>query len=136
VPIRPENRDRYPADWAQISLRIKQRADWRCECTGQCGRAHGGLGDGGRCIAHHFGPIPDRVADWANPHRRRNAGRVVLTVAHLDHQPEHCDDENLLAMCQACHLRYDADHHAATARATRAAAAAAAETTEPLWEVS
>jgi hypothetical protein len=46
---------------------------------------------------------------------------VVLTVAHLDHTPEHCDPSNLKAMCQRCHLRYDADHHASTARATRQA---------------
>jgi hypothetical protein len=39
---------------------------------------------------------------------------VVLTVAHLDHMPEHCDDDNLMAMCQRCHLSYDADHHAAS----------------------
>jgi hypothetical protein len=39
---------------------------------------------------------------------------VVLTVAHLDHTPEHCHPDNLRAMCQGCHLHYDRDHHAAT----------------------
>ena len=48
-----------------------------------------------------------------------SGAKVVLTVAHLDHTPENCDPSNLLAMCQACHLRYDAGHHAETARATR-----------------
>ena len=33
--------------------------------------------------------------------------KVVLTVAHLDHIPENCGDDNLLAMCQRCHNRYD-----------------------------
>lgn len=33
---------------------------------------------------------------------------VVLTVAHLDHVPENCADDNLKAMCQRCHNRYDA----------------------------
>jgi hypothetical protein len=32
---------------------------------------------------------------------------VVLTVAHLDHTPENCADDNLKAMCQRCHNRYD-----------------------------
>ncbi|PAM99602.1 hypothetical protein CJI59_22145 [Streptomyces sp. Alain-F2R5] len=32
MPIRPENRHRYPPDWPQISLAIKERAGWRCEC--------------------------------------------------------------------------------------------------------
>lgn len=29
----------------------------------------------------------------------------VLTVDHLDHDPGNCADENLLALCQRCHLR-------------------------------
>lgn len=33
--------------------------------------------------------------------------KVVLTVAHLDHQPENCADENLRAWCQRCHNIYD-----------------------------
>jgi hypothetical protein len=53
-------------------------------------------------------------AEWAN-------GVVMLTVAHLNHQPEDCRDENLKAMCQRCHLRYDTDHHQRNAAATRRA---------------
>jgi hypothetical protein len=34
----------------------------------------------------------------------------VLTTAHLDHQPENCADTNLLAGCERCHNRYDAEH--------------------------
>jgi 5-methylcytosine-specific restriction endonuclease McrA len=33
---------------------------------------------------------------------------VVLTIAHLDHNPENCDRDNLRALCQLCHNRYDA----------------------------
>lgn len=47
--------------------------------------------------------------------------KVVLTVAHLDHTPENCADENLKDMCQACHLAYDHEHHQRNARATRRA---------------
>jgi len=47
---------------------------------------------------------------------------VVLTVAHLNHQPEDCADVNLKAMCQRCHLRYDVPHHQRNAAATRRAA--------------
>jgi hypothetical protein len=46
----------------------------------------------------------------------------VLTVAHLgDPSPENCADDNLKAMCQRCHLRYDAPQHQENARATRRA---------------
>jgi hypothetical protein len=48
---------------------------------------------------------------------------VVLTVAHLgDPSPENCADDNLKAMCQRCHLRYDMPLHKQNAATTRRAA--------------
>lgn len=117
MPIRPENRDRYPADWKDISLRIRKRARWQCECKGECGKPH----PRGRCELGQG----DRIGD---------CGKVVLTVAHLDHQPENCCDENLRAMCQGCHLRYDVDHHRETRARTRRAAEIQAGQ-GMLWEV-
>lgn len=87
MPISPENKARYPKDWPAISLRIRKRAGWKCEvegCKAEQGKPH---------------PITGSI--------------VVLTVAHLDHIPENVDDSNLKAMCQRCHLRYDAHHHRA-----------------------
>jgi hypothetical protein len=106
MPIRPENRDRYPKNWAAISHHIRfTRAASRCECTGECGRnTHDG-----RCPNIHG------QAAYAT------GSLVVLTVAHLDHTPENCDPTNLRAMCQGCHLHYDKDHHRETAAATRRA---------------
>ncbi len=94
MPIRPENRARYPKDWPQISLRIRARARHRCEfCWAVHGEAHPNTGS-----------------------------IVVLTVAHLDHTPENCDDSNLRALCQRCHNHYDADHRRETrARTAREA---------------
>lgn len=101
MPIRPENRQRYPLNWKRISARIRGvRAQGRCECMGHCG-----LHRERRCEERNGKP-----ATWAK-------GKVILTVAHLDHTPENCADENLLAMCQRCHLRYDREHHAETRRA-------------------
>jgi hypothetical protein len=110
MPIRPENRGRYPIEWPLISLAIRERAGWRCECTGECGRGS------------HTGRCPNRNHAPAYG----TGSRVVLTVAHLDHTPEHCDPANLRAMCQGCHLHYDRDHHKHTAARTRRAAHAAA----------
>lgn len=100
MPIRPENKARYPKDWRQIADAIRSRAGHRCEgspaypeCRAANGQAHPATGS-----------------------------RVVLTVAHLDHTPENCEPHNLRAMCQRCHLTYDADHHKRTAYATRKAA--------------
>lgn len=107
MPIRPENRHRYPADWRQISHRIRfERANSRCECVGECGRGT----HTGRCPNRHGAPAYG------------TGSTVVLTVAHLNHTPEDCRDENLKAMCQGCHLHYDRDHHAQTAQRTRIAA--------------
>jgi len=107
MPIRPENRDRYPADWREISASIKERADWRCECTGECGRPYIHLDRDERCRNHHGQPA------------HGTGSNVVLTTAHLDHTPENCDPTNLKAMCQGCHLHYDRDHHAQTRAKTR-----------------
>jgi hypothetical protein len=116
MPIRPENRCRYPANWVGISARIRiVRAGNRCECRGQCGKPHAA-----RCEA---------VNGWPSPY---TGSRVVLTVAHLDHTPENCDDANLLAMCQRCHLAYDGPHHAETRAATRARELA--DAMDPLFE--
>jgi len=115
-PIRPENRHRYPANWREISLRIRtERAQGWCECRGECGRdGHNTGPDGGRCAARQNEPHPI------------TGSNVVLTVAHLNHQPEDVRPENLRALCQRCHLAYDRDHHRETAARTRRAAVEAA----------
>jgi hypothetical protein len=126
-PIRPENRDRYPAEWRAIREAILERAEeWRpgslafvarCECEGECGRGT----HTGRCPNIDGG----QAYGTATPAKPQGS-TVVLTVAHLDHTPEHCDPGNLRAMCQGCHLHYDREHHAQTAAATRRAAREAA----------
>lgn len=104
MPIKPENAARYPKEWKQISASIRERSGGQCECEGECG-----LHPDHRCVERNGEP-----AKWAN-------GKIVLTVAHLNHQPEDCDPKNLKAMCQRCHLRYDHDHHQRNAAATRRA---------------
>lgn len=105
MPIRPENRHRYGKDWPAFARSIKERAGWRCECEGECGRGT----HKGRCPNRHGEPAYSRHA------------LVVLTVAHLDHTPETRDPAKVRAMCQGCHLHYDKDHHAETRARTRRA---------------
>ena len=108
MPIRASERARYPKNWKAISLAVRERADNRCECVDECG-----LHPWGRCVERN-----GRKAFFAK-------GKIVLTVAHLDHVPENVGEPgnrpNLKAMCQRCHLRYDRHHHAETSRATREA---------------
>ena len=98
MPVRPDRRALYPKDWKVISLTIRERAGWRCEGSP--------------------GVYPDCRAANGMPHPITGS-RVVLTVAHLDHDETSSDPANLRAMCQRCHLTYDARHHAANAAATR-----------------
>lgn len=85
MPIRPENRARYPKDWKVISLSVREAAGWRCEGSPA---------------------YPDCRAANGDPHPVTGS-KVVLTVAHLDHRPERCERENLKAWCQRCHNTYD-----------------------------
>lgn len=105
MPIKPENRSRYPADWRQIVAQVRERSGDRCEGSPA---------------------FPECRAVNGEPHPETGS-RVVLTTAHLDHVPENVDMGNLRHWCQRCHLVYDAKHHAQTAYATRKARAGTAE---------
>jgi hypothetical protein len=142
MPIRESQRALYPADWPAISKRIRARSGNVCECTGECGDDHrfGGDGGGDACLAPNGMTIARLRSDperWALFSQLEDGThdcdlfldpvRVVLTVAHLDHDPINNADGNLLALCQRCHLRLDRHEHAKNARATRRARKAAGE---------
>lgn len=82
MPIKPENRARYPKDWKLRSRFIREyRARNRCEWCG--------------AVNHQPHPV--------------TGAHVVLTVAHVyDKRPEASGLMNLAALCQRCHNRHDA----------------------------
>ena len=82
MPIRAENRKRYPADWRARSRFVRvYRAKGRCEWCG---------------------------AENAKPNPATGAV-VVLTTAHVfDKRPEAASLLNLAALCQRCHNKHDA----------------------------
>jgi hypothetical protein len=119
MPILPENRARYPADWPEISNRIRfERAGGRCECVGECGVDHeteDGGGPTARCSREHGTLWPRAGLTWDEAaNNEYDYVKTILTVGHLDHDPSHCTDENLRAWCQGCHNRYDRAHRTAT----------------------
>ena len=92
----------YPDNWREISESIRfDRAKNRCECHGVCGNHVE------RCGAMNYEA------------HLVTGSKVVLTVAHLDHDISNNDPQNLCAMCQWCHLNYDAQYHAKNAAKTR-----------------
>jgi len=99
MPVKPENRARYPKDWRQIVASIRERSGNRCEGSPA---------------------FPDCRAENGQPHPVTGSV-VVLTCAHLDHQPENNDPENLRHWCQKCHNVYDRPHRKANASKTNRA---------------
>lgn len=121
----------YPEDWAEIRGRILERAGHRCECEGECGKDHRpenappSVRVGGDEFGNHASIVH---ATWGpgDPRCRRRHGeqiqvnslslnpttaKTVLTIAHLDHNASlgNHEDDNLKAMCQGCHLRFDSE---------------------------
>lgn len=115
-------RDRYSEDWESVSLAIRERAEQRCECTGQCGARHTDT----RCDAPNGTRIDrDVLRSWQ--WRRHVCDsmcitekcwgvKVILTVAHVDHNERNNDPANLLALCQRCHLTLDSADNLARRR--------------------
>ncbi len=135
MPIRPDLKHFYGAEWRkQIRPRILERDGHCCAfCTKpnhaevyqivEPGRRMWWVKESfrkgvvRRRLLDHNGQVVSWDADEL-PLRNGYIVRVVLTVAHLDHNPANMFEDNLAALCQWCHLHHDQEHHANT-RATR-----------------
>ena len=87
---------KYPKCWRVIRALILARAGNRCEGSPTYPDC--------RAANHESHPV--------------TGSRVVLTIAHLDHDPAHNTWENLRALCQRCHLHHDARQRARKQRVT------------------
>lgn len=115
----PINYKEYHPKWSLISKLIRfRRAKNRCE---KCGILNGSV----------VKRLPDGTwinpgaQDWDMIHSRIKYSRsnmteslkyhgftkVVLTVAHIDHNKENNRFGNLAALCQRCHLTHDKHQH-------------------------
>jgi 5-methylcytosine-specific restriction endonuclease McrA len=115
MPIKPENRELYPDNWPDIRRRILNRATptgcVRPLCE-QCGVPNRTVvvrltadRSQWRTMAECMIRL-DESGDESNEYDH-DPVTIVLTVAHLDHDPGNNDDSNLAAWCQRCHLNYD-----------------------------
>lgn len=103
----PIDYSKYPPNWkSEIRPRILERAGNKCECCGLKNKA----------IVFSF--IENGIREWKEEMNQFDFDlfepkkvKVVLTVAHLDHDETNHDvkDDRLKAMCQLCHLRYDSE---------------------------
>ena len=115
MPIKEENKKLYPENWKEIREAILKRANNKCEFCGVENHALGFRNYKGEFIKLNENPKDNDEDDVLNNH----IFRIVLTIAHLDHNPENNNSENLRALCQKCHLNYDKEHHAETRRKTK-----------------
>ncbi len=130
MPIRPEMKPLYPPpkEWKAIRERILARAGNACECFGECGVEHYGR----RCGVPNRSKVlrvklavgltwifHDACSLCLGGDDECRAVSIVLTTAHLDHDPTNNDDANLRSFCQLCHLRYDRHEHAKNSADTR-----------------
>lgn len=102
----PYDVTQYHPDWAWIREQILDQADRRCEW---CGLAHDSYAV---VIDGRWVPI----AEWLDAGGWDVFGsprvvRVLLTIAHLDHDHRNDEPGNLRALCQRCHLGHDRPEH-------------------------
>ncbi len=143
MPIKPEKRHLYPPEWPEIRERILERAGHRCEHAG-CGARQYAFGTwrpaaGAGWIWHELPESGVLALRWSEARQRAAEAHfargedsprpivIVLTIAHLDHNPANCCEGNLRALCQRHHLAHDHEHHLANAQATRRAKAGTLE---------
>jgi len=104
MPIRPENKNLYPKDWKEIRERVLKRAKNKCEKCGVKNYAIGYRNKEGKFIKGENSKQFQAYCDYWE----FKIIKIILTTAHLDHDPTNNKMKNLKAFCQKCHNGYDA----------------------------
>jgi hypothetical protein len=126
----PIDYKKYPSNWkSEIRPSIIKRADSCCENCGVKNYEIGYRTLEGTFIDYQT--ISDQLDDFGNDmfdnvlnhcfDKKGNPTRalkIVLTIAHLDHDITNNCPTNLKALCQKCHLSYDKEHHKKNAQQT------------------
>lgn len=105
MPIRPENKKLYPKNWKEIRKDILKRANNKCEFCGIQNYSEGYRTKDGSFIESVGVQQEADILDG------EKIIKIVLTIAHLDHNPKNNNYDNLRALCQRCHLRHDIEQH-------------------------
>ena len=135
ICVMPIDYKKYHPNWkTEIRPAVLTRANNRCECCGVDNYEYvfRGYLQNGKEV---YQDVEGRVFDAENSrllfkdlfvyikplsgNPNQKAIKVVLTIAHLNHNVDDNEMINLKAMCQRCHLRYDKEHHKATRKTKR-----------------
>lgn len=125
--IMPIDYKKYPKNWkSEIRPMILKRAKNKCEICGLPNYEIISRGvtenkvdvyqlvAGDIYLALNSDLIYDCDSEPNEEIEFKMAIKIILTIAHLNHNINDNRADNLKAMCQRCHLRYDAKHHAET----------------------
>ena len=119
----PINYNTYPKNWkSEIRPSILKRANNCCENCGVKNYDTGFRGNDGSFYNDNFILQQfelhgiDMFDGFINEKSKRF--KIVLTVAHLDHDVNNNDLNNLKSLCQKCHLNHDKEHHSKNRRMT------------------
>jgi hypothetical protein len=127
MPIRPENKKLYPANWKEIRKEIQDRAGDKCELCGVCNHDWGFRDYEGKFHSHTDLQWRRYFLTW-----KPKTIQIVCTVMHLNHDPtdngEPGNRPNLKFGCQKCHNNYDAKFRAENRIKNKAAKAEEART--------
>lgn len=114
----PMQRELYPPNWPAISRRIRRMYGNMCaRCDVPNGIVVARVGGWWYDVARDTFRDPDGVRHDAADHTgmwdwsQARDVKIVLTVSHRDHDLSHNDDDNLLPLCQWCHLTHDRELH-------------------------
>lgn len=108
MPIKPENKHLYPDNWkTEIRPSILERANNCCEFCGV------------QNYSFRYKFDHDEILPPNSNVSLKQYSKIVLTIAHLDHNPTNNHPDNLKALCQKCHLNYDKEQHMYNSALTR-----------------
>ncbi len=114
MPISKELKPLYPKNWKAISKDIREnRAGNKCEWCGVENHAIGVRRPDGSFYS------PEGMIQEAMAVDGDKFIKIVLTTAHLDHNPANNDYSNLASLCQKCHNNYDLPHRLESRRKNR-----------------
>ena len=113
----PCDYSKYPKEWEAIRSIIIDRERNKCKT---CGVENYDIGYRDKKEVWH--KIDCSMQGDADAEDAKRNGfkiiKIVLTVAHLNHDITDNSHENLAALCQLHHLRHDIQHHKANSRET------------------
>lgn len=116
----PIDYSKYPPDWEERRERILKRAENKCEFCGVKNYAIGFRDEESKFI--ELENSHECETDLLDMDPQPKVIKIVLTIAHLDHDETNWEvkDDRLAALCQNCHLKYDAPEKARRLKSKKA----------------